>query len=151
MGRNYLEMNEDKAYLLYLISIGEIQGNIKLVKLIFFINLEAKKLRSIGKVFHYDFVKWHNGPYSKWIQNDVESLINGGLIEKKEKNLYRITEEGKYLLKDLSNNLNQDKLNLISDIHSRINSMKTPDVLEKVYNLDEVKNKKFGESILLSR
>lgn len=144
MGRTYLEMNEDKAYLLYLLSQGKIVGNVKIVKLIFLINYESLPEE---KIFHYNFVKWHNGPYSKWIQNDLETLINGNFVKKGENNSYTLTEKGNIVLNEVLESLKDKNKDIITKIYKKYNDFDLRSLLDHVYNLDLVNGKKFGESI----
>jgi len=146
--RNFFNANEDKSYLLYLLKHKYIKGNTKLVKLIFLANYLAKK-KNQSKPFHYHFFNYKYGPYSKWIQNDINNLIISDLVGKSEKNSYYLTEKGKEVLSKLEDNLSEQKKNIIQKVINDYSDKKTKEILDIVYNLDEYKSTEYGEQIRL--
>jgi len=144
--RSFLEESEDRAYILFLLKECLVQGNIKMMKLIFLTNYYYAKENN-DLIFHYTFIRWHYGPYSNSIQNDINSLITSGLVQKGENNTYSLTEKGGEILGSLQTNLSSKKLEFIKGAINRLSSKSTNELLELVHNLDELKSIKFGEHI----
>lgn len=99
------EENINKFLFLYLVNEankkikGPIEGQKKLLKLIFLAELQMLKTKLKG--LNYYFFRYQNGPFSKEVYEDRDILIENDLI--RDVPGFELTEKGKILLKDLSN------------------------------------------------
>ncbi|TXT65403.1 MAG: hypothetical protein BAJALOKI1v1_440020 [Promethearchaeota archaeon] len=146
--RTFLETNEDKSFILYLLKNTPIEGNTKFVKLIFLANYFAKKSNQLIP-FHYNFFRYKYGPYSKGIQNDINNLKLSGLIKTIENNTYILTEKGKEVSSKLEEHLPEEKKKIIHNVLDNFSNKDTQWILNFVYDLDEFKNTSCGEKINL--
>ncbi|MGQ9640328.1 MAG: hypothetical protein ACUVUB_07805 [Candidatus Bathyarchaeia archaeon] len=124
--------------------LGEVITELKLQKLVFQVQSEAKIPGG------YRYFKHYYGPYSKELSIDTVTLMNRGLIEKRVKTgrnypywIYRITDEGKGYFKELvlpsMTSKSIERMRSILDKYSKYNHY---ELAEIVYH--EWKIKEFG-------
>lgn len=77
----------------YINQYGQIEGNLKLQKLVFI--CELKGLQESLKPFYFRFFRYSLGPYSAELANEVKFLENAGFIVSTTK---RLTRRGRYVL-----------------------------------------------------
>jgi uncharacterized protein YwgA len=124
--------------LLYLINKadeeGVIEDNIKLQKSVFLTqkNFIDKKMKG----FSYNFFRWHHGPFSADVNNDLISLKKNKLVKWEEDRIY-LTDEGKSILAQCEDLFEENDMfsQIINEIIEE-NIKLTPDqIKEKVYNI----------------
>ncbi|UUZ84043.1 hypothetical protein LJK88_09925 [Paenibacillus sp. P26] len=82
----------NKLLLLRLIQLANgVNGATRLQKMVF-------KAESLGRddsnaTFNYKFIRWHYGPYSEELKDDLQFLIRNNLVEVKN-NAYTLTASG---------------------------------------------------------
>jgi hypothetical protein len=107
--RNPEEAIVDKVLLLYLIKKAEEKGRIwgitKLMKLAFFAEREMVKDRVKG--FNYNFYRWHLGPFTPEVYEDLEYLIENELVAEQEG--IGVTNQGAEILMDVEGLLKENK------------------------------------------
>jgi len=129
--------------LLYLIkktnAKGKIEDNLKLQKMVF---LSQKKfIERKTKAFNYNFFRWHQGPFSAEVNNDLAYLISQSFISSWE--LIKLTKEGEEILKNCKELLetNHYILNVVNDIVDKF----------AIYTPDEIKNYVYAMKIFVPR
>ena len=123
--------------LLYLIrranQKGELEDNLKLQKLVF---LSQKKfLNRKVKAFSYNFFRWHQGPFSAEVNNDLTALSSRGLVKRRWP--IELTNEGKELLEECKELLEINKrfLDVVDDIVSDFADLTPDQIKDYVYKM----------------
>ena len=136
----------------------EIEGNTRLVKLLFILEQETD-----FKKYLNDFIyePYNFGPYSSEVFDAIEALINAGLVEanksssegyldevdrfqiesqsgenvdnQKNTVIYSLTEEGRRVASALFQNLNQQERDELTMIKRKFNSINLRKLLQYVY------------------
>lgn len=124
-----------------------VKGRTRLQKLVF---ETETKIRSLGSTdtFNYKFIRWHYGPYSNEIMEDIEFLLKKELIKQTD-NIYKISPKGKEYLEKTWKIVRQftyDEKIMVGIITSR-NTEKLEKLLEEVYDKYNIRNYKMGEVI----
>jgi len=123
--------------LLYLIQQanvkGKIEDNLKLQKLVF---LGQKKfLDRKDKAFSYNFFRWHHGPFSAEVNNDLTALTFRGLVEHRWP--IELTRDGEELLEDCKelHEINRRFLEVIDNIVSDFAGYTSDQIKDHVYEM----------------
>jgi len=135
--RNPEEAIVDKVLLLYFIKKAEEKGKIwgitKLMKLVFFGEREMVKDRVKG--FNYKFYRWHLGPFTPQIYEDLEFLIENELVTEREG--IETTDHGEAILSELDDLLklkeNKAVLEYIDRLVDRYASEGTGELMKAAY------------------
>jgi len=127
----------------------------KLVKMLFLIDLDYYNKKK-KKLSNFTYIRYFYGPYPKEIETILSYLNALGIITYET----RLSSAGKtyYLISintndrvkklGLQDSLNTEEKFIIEKIAKDYSTKNLDDILKQVYELDEVKNKPFGETIL---
>lgn len=85
--------------------VGSTASNLQMMKWAFLLSQETPSHG--GKTF-YQFIPYLYGPYSFTLNQETDSLIRNGFLEKGENNSWNLTSLGKKLDVNLPNNITQD-------------------------------------------
>lgn len=117
-----------------------LEGRTRLQKLLFLIQ---QRMDSRGKSLDrgYNFVAYDYGPFSKEIYDDIESLIDRGLVAEGAKKLddgvikydYELTEEGREYVSDSSDELG-DRLEIVEDVKDEFKGAELQEIIDYVYS-----------------
>ncbi len=93
------ERVENNLLFLYLVSetskAGIVEDDLKAQKLVF---LSQKKLvQKKLKAFSYTFLRWHKGPFSKDLAEDIKSLVKAGMLSRINDNI-ALTDAGREIV-----------------------------------------------------
>ncbi len=133
--RNPEEAIIDKVLLLYLIKKAEEKGRIwgitKLMKLAFFAEREMVKDKVKG--FNYNFYRWHLGPFTPEVYEDLEYLIENELVAEHEG--IGVTNQGGEVLMELEDLLKENKgvLEYIENLMEKYASEGTGELMKLAY------------------
>jgi len=134
---NIQERVVNNLLLLYLIrqanQKGKIEDNLKLQKLVF---LSQKKfLNRKVKAFGYNFFRWHQGPFSAEVNNDLTALDSRGLVKRRWP--IELTNEGKEFLEECKELLEINKrfLEVVDDIVSEFADLTPDQIKDHVYKM----------------
>jgi len=136
--RNPEEAIVDRVLLLYLIKKAEEKGRIwgitKLMKLAFFAEREMVKNKVKG--FNYNFYRWHLGPFTPEIYEDLEYLIENELVT--EQDGIETTNQGEEILRELEDLLkeNKDVLEYIEKLMGKYASKGTGELMKSAYETE---------------
>lgn len=117
-----------------------VEGRTRLQKMIF---LTQKQLED-PDCFNegYDYFPYDYGPFSKELYEDIDNLVEEGVIEEREeteedgkkKYYYELTSEGKDTLEEKLQEEGSDSiLDKIDEIKSQYNKMDLSELLDKIY------------------
>jgi len=114
-------------------TLGMVYGRTYLQKLLFIIRKELQ----IG----FDYEEYHYGPFSRELNNCINALVKGGLIEESVMQtkandcyVYRLTDSGKEAARKTPNkNSDNFKKKEILEICERFRGFKPTDLLRYVY------------------
>lgn len=122
-----------------------VNGATRIQKLVF--DIESNGRDKGSTTFNYKFIRWHYGPYSSEIKDDLDFLVEKGLLSNNDNNNhYTITATGKELLKSsrarelISLEVNK----LLDNTIKTYNEMSLEELLTKIYkayNIDLAYNK----------
>ncbi|USK48850.1 hypothetical protein LIT38_20285 [Bacillus sp. CMF12] len=139
----------NRILLMRLIELSNgILGKTRLQKLVF--ETEARTRRSGNtNTFNYKFIRWHYGPYSKELKNDMEFLINQGLVIEGPGHKFQISPKGLMYIEKTWSIVNQffkseDKM---AQTISELNNKSLSELLAEVYENHNVMEYKMGEVI----
>lgn len=139
MGR----MESDLALLLlFLDKLGSVTGKKKLEKMIFMLKYHY------GVKFDYSFSQSYYGPESDDLSAIMDTLVGVGLIEEvsivigqgRAETSYRLTKEGKLLLKELNTSLsknNSKEVKIITEGTKELNSITSTDLIKRTKDMSE--------------
>lgn len=154
---------DPKLVLLMLLSANNnepISGKTRLVKLMYILNKELKKIKP--NLTLYNFYRYRYGPYSDDLIRDIEDLVKKGYISHRldEKvfpqgiyveNVYSITEKGLKFLKEHETDLPLPKeklMELVNKVKQKYNNaplyILLRDVYTKYYPIEESHKGLFG-------
>ena len=98
-------LHRQKALLMILQQVGSTASNLQMMKWAFLLSQETPSHG--GKTF-YQFIPYLYGPYSFTLNQETDSLIRNGFLEKGENNAWNLTSLGKKLDVNIPNNVIQD-------------------------------------------
>lgn len=134
---NIQERVANNLLLLYLIrqanKKGKIEDNLKMQKLVF---LSQKKfLNRKVKAFSYNFFRWHQGPFSAEVNNDLIALSSRGLVRRRWP--IELTKEGRELLEECGELLEINKrfLEIVDGIASDFANLTPSQIKDYVYKM----------------
>lgn len=112
---------------------GKIEDNLKLQKLAF---LSQKKLLNRKlKALSYNFFRWHEGPFSAEVNNDLTALRGRGLVCRSWP--IKLTKEGNELLEGCKALLETNKgfLEVVDDVISNFANFTPDQIKDYVYEM----------------
>ena len=134
---NIQERVANNLLLLYLIRQanrkGKVEDNLKMQKLVF---LSQKKfLNRRIKAFSYNFFRWHQGPFSAEVNNDLIALSSRGLVRRRWP--IELTKEGRELLEECGELLEINKrfLEIVDGIASDFANLTPSQIKDYVYKM----------------
>jgi len=138
-----LKNKYDFGGILYLIDKGGSEGfpfRIRLQKMILLAKLEE------SFPFSFKYESYHYGPYSFDLQNDLEAMINDGLVREKviatgedsSGFVYSITPKGEEILSNIS--LSASDIKKIDDLWSRYSKESTEYIVKKAKEVSGIKS-----------
>jgi uncharacterized phage-associated protein len=136
--RNPEEAIVDKVLLLYLIKKAEEKGRIwgitKLMKLAFFAEREMVKDKVKG--FNYNFYRWHLGPFTPEVYEDLEYMIENELVAEQEG--IGVTNQGAEILMEVEGLLKENKgvLEYIENLMGKYASEGTGELMKSAYETE---------------
>jgi len=90
------ERVENNLLFLYLVSeaskAGRVEDDLKAQKLVFLSQKQLVQKRL--KAFNYTFLRWHKGPFSKDLANDIKALVKAGMLTRIDDKI-DLTDAGK--------------------------------------------------------
>lgn len=111
--------------------LDEIQGHFYLQKYIYLAKVE-------GQIpIDYEFIKEDYGPYSITIKSDAFFLNKKDLIEMEYDSgrwIFRITEQGKFVVKRILENVNESNINRFKDVLSEFRNYSLSRLKKHVYS-----------------
>jgi uncharacterized protein YwgA len=132
------ERVENNLLFLYLVSeaskAGRVEDDLKAQKLVF---LSQKKLvQKKLKAFSYTFLRWHKGPFSKDLAEDIKSLVKAGMLTRIDDKI-ALTDAGKEIVARSEELLTKQPefmvpIKAIAQLYGAIPS---EDLKEKVYDI----------------
>ena len=121
----------NKLLLLRLIELsGGITGATRLQKLVFAAESNGRKLNK--QTFNYRFIRWHYGPYSEELKEDIDFLVRKQFIKTDDNNTYSLSKTGKELLSKASELLDGAKYP-VETAYNEYGRLKLSDLLGKIY------------------
>ncbi|PHF91585.1 type II toxin-antitoxin system antitoxin SocA domain-containing protein [Bacillus wiedmannii] len=139
----------NKLYLMRMIHASEeVNGKTRLQKLVFETEKRTRKKGST-QTFNYKFIRWHYGPYSRELTEDIEFLVSKELVIKQNgMESYKLTPTGAKHLDRSSKIISQlfDESTMQETIEELLN-FPLSSLLDKVYQENEIINYKMGEVI----
>lgn len=133
--------------LLYIISVysrikGRGIGRTKLMKLVFLIDYHA--IKELGsKITKITWFKWLYGPFSRAVLDTLDVLEDEGIVEIEE-----IPDIGRFYKYSKRIVLPEKYKQIVDRVLNMYMETPLDRLLDKVYNLPEVKEKKIGDIIL---
>ncbi len=135
-----------------------VRGRLKLMKLVFLLDKE-ENIREYSKSF-YEFESLNYGPFSKELLQDLDVLVQEGLVEEKSQEVntpigsimrrsdYELTEKGIELVETIAGDASI--IEKITRIKKKYNRMDTEKILTYVYTKypEFAKNSKIVDNIL---
>jgi len=125
----------------------------KLIKLLFLADRSFLKTNKADlSITGFRYVRYFYGPYSVEIEDVVGSLSIKGLIEYRKHitpkdEVYLISKTDK---KVKFEHLKEEEKKTLAKIAEEFGSKSLPEILDKIYDLDEVKRAEFGDEITFS-
>lgn len=136
-----MALSKNQIYLLKLLELAnKIECKTKVQKLIFLAEVEEKVPLT------YKFERYHYGPFSFELSDDLNALKQTGFIEENQviigssegfpivKSTFSLTEDGKQELDENQNRINQDSIKSINSIVKKWNDVSLDEVLNYVYS-----------------
>ena len=136
-----MALTTNQLFVLKLLDLaGKVECKTKLQKLMFLAKVEEKVPLT------YDFKKYHYGPFSFDLSDDLNALKQTDFINESMtvigssegsatvKSVFTLTEDGKKELEGNKNKLNQEGINALSITINKWNSLPLDKVLEHVYS-----------------
>jgi uncharacterized protein (DUF488 family) len=119
-------LHRQKALLLILQQVGFTASALQMMKWAFLLSHETPSHG--GKTF-YQFIPYRYGPYSFTLDQETDSLIRNGFLEKEKNNRWSLTDLGKSLDVNLPINVTQD----IHHITAEYGELSNQELLDLVY------------------
>lgn len=119
-------LHRQKVLLLILQQVGGKADNLQLMKWSFLLSQET--LSQGGKTF-YHFIPYRYGPYSFTLNQETDSLIRSGFLEKDSNNSWNLTDIGKKADTRLPLLITQD----VNNIVSRYGNLSSQKLISLVY------------------
>lgn len=119
-----------QKYIVLLLGANDFQplrGNLWLQKELFVLSEAFEDLREES-----DFEPYFLGPHSEFVEDEVDDLIQVGLIEK-EKNQPGLTEFGRDIHREISRNIEKKRIETVSDMKDLLNNMTERELLGFIY------------------
>ncbi|NES93744.1 MAG: DUF488 domain-containing protein [Desertifilum sp. SIO1I2] len=104
-------LNRQKALLMILQQVGGTASNTQMMKWAFLLSYETPSHG--GKTF-YQFIPYRYGPYSFTLNQETDSLIRNGFLEKGTDNCWRLTALGEELDITLASDVSKDICQIIA-------------------------------------
>lgn len=120
-------LNRQKALLLILQQVGPTSSTLQMMKWAFLLSQETPSHG--GKTF-YQFIPYRYGPYSFTLNQETDSLIRNGFLEKEKNNSWNLTDLGKNFDVDLPKNVIQD----IHHVATEYGDLSSQELLDLVYD-----------------
>ena len=117
-----------------------VEGRTRLQKMIFLTQKQLEDPDCLNE--RYDYFPYDYGPFSKELYEDIDDLVEDGVIEEREeteedgkkKYYYELTSEGEKILKDKLQEAGSDSIqDMIDEIKSKYNKMDLSELLDKIY------------------
>ncbi|MBS3815630.1 MAG: helix-turn-helix transcriptional regulator [Hadesarchaea archaeon] len=118
-----------------------VEGRTRLQKMIFLIQKQVEESAPLEE--EYNYFPYDYGPFSKDLYDDIDELVEEGLVkenlkteeEDKKKYYYELTSKGREILEEeLKTKELKELKKKIEEIKSEYNEMNLPDLLEKIYS-----------------
>jgi len=143
--RDENEATIDRLLLLFLIAnanrVRALWGKTKLEKLAYC--SQYAMMKGSVKGFNYYFYRWHHGPFSDQIYDDLDRLSKCGFVKQREEGEIVVTPPGQEVL-----TLNSDILNRNQEICDAIGEVVSD---YKTYTADQIKDAIYGTLVYGSR
>jgi uncharacterized protein (DUF488 family) len=123
-------LHRQKALLLILQQVGSTASALQIMKWAFLLSHETSSHG--GKTF-YQFIPYRYGPYSFTLNQETDSLIRNGFLEKEKNNCWRLTDLGKKLDFNLPNNVTQD-INHVTADYGKLSNQELLDLVYEKYS-----------------
>jgi uncharacterized protein (DUF488 family) len=120
-------LHRQKALLLILQQVGFTSSTLQMMKWAFLLSHETSSRG--GKTF-YQFIPYRYGPYSFTLNQETDSLIRNGFLEKGKNNCWSLTDLGKKFDVNLPRNVTQD----IHYVATEYGNLSSQDLLDLVYD-----------------
>ena len=120
-------LHRQKALLLILQQVGSTASILQMMKWAFLLSHETSSHG--GKTF-YQFIPYRYGPYSFTLNQEADSLIRNGFLEKGKNNCWSLTDLGKKFDVDLPKNIIQD----IHYVATKYGDLSSQELLDLVYD-----------------
>ena len=120
-------LHRQKAILLILQQVGSTASSLQMMKWAFLLSQETPSHG--GKTF-YQFIPYRYGPYSFTLNQETDSLIRNGFLEKGTNNYWSLTNLGKKFNVDLPRNVIQD----IHYVATEYGNLSSQELLDLVYD-----------------
>lgn len=120
-------LHRQKALLLILQQVGFTASALQVMKWAFLLSNETSSHG--GKTF-YQFIPYRYGPYSFTLNQETDSLIRNGFLEKEKNNSWSLTDSGKKLDVNLPKNVTQD----IHYVATEYGNLSSQELLDLVYD-----------------
>ena len=122
-------LHRQKALLLILQKVGFTASTLQMMKWAFLLSHETSSHG--GKTF-YQFIPYRYGPYSFTLNQETDSLIRNGFLEK-GKNCWSLTDLGKKMDVNLPRNVTQD-IHYVATEYGNLSSQELLDLVYKKYS-----------------
>jgi uncharacterized protein (DUF488 family) len=120
-------LHRQKALLLILQQVGFTVSTLQLMKWAFLLCHETSSHG--GKTF-YQFIPYRYGPYSFTLNQETDSLIRNGFLEKGKDNCWSLTDLGRKFDANLPKNVTQD----IHHVATKYGNLSSQELLDLVYD-----------------
>jgi len=122
-------LHRQKALLMMLQQVGGTASSLQMMKWAFLLSCETPSHG--GKTF-YQFIPYRYGPYSFTLNQETDSLIRNGFLEKGLDNRWNLTPLGKSLEITLPNDVSKD-ICQISEIYGKLSEQKLINLIYDKY------------------
>lgn len=123
-------LNRQKALLMILQQVGGTASNVQMMKWAFLLSCETPSHG--GKTF-YQFIPYRYGPYSFTLNQETDSLIRNGFLEKGMDNRWMLTPLGASLDVTLPGDISKDICQII-EIYGNLSGQKLINLVYKKYS-----------------
>ncbi|GAB3676784.1 type II toxin-antitoxin system antitoxin SocA domain-containing protein [Halopiger thermotolerans] len=146
---------------------GDVDGLTKIQKLLFLLEQESELAEEYPDL-SFDFEAYDYGPFSEQVYDEIELLVNMGALEPVSPDYdisdyvdsdnsnefagkrFRLTEKGQKISRELSEIVDEETSQDLSDMMEHYNEMSTDEILEYVYEQypEYARNSKIKEEVL---
>lgn len=123
-------LNRQKALLMILQQVGGTASSVQMMKWAFLLSCETPSHG--GKTF-YQFIPYRYGPYSFTLNQETDSLIRNGFLEKGTDNRWRLTPQGESLDVTLPNDVSKD-IGQIVEAYGKLSGQKLINLVYDKYS-----------------